>query len=309
MLQRTKYPSCLSDTQWNAIKELIPEAREGGRKRTTDVRLVLDAVFYLVRSGCAWRYLPKIFPPWQTVYWYFAQWSESGTWQRLNAILTQRARMHRGRERYPSAYVIDSQSVRCPFGERRGYDGFKKVRGRKRHIVVDTMGLLHSVKAHAANFHDGTMGFSVLEKVLMPRKPEAIYVDAGYTGQFEMCAQLKLGVAPTITKRMNRGLENRAASNLKPIRWVVERTFAWLNHYRRLNKDYERTTLISESMVYAAMTQLLLRRLSPFFSKTSQTPSGIGIFYKSLVRPIKIINIYNKAAADIPTRRSAILVH
>jgi len=267
------YPSDLSDTQWNAIKELIPSARYGGRPRTTNVREVINAIFYLTRSGCAWRYLPKSYPPWRTVYEYFSNWRRLGLWKKIHNRLRDRLRISQGRDISASALIVDSQSIRAAYGENRGYDGFKRLRGRKRHILVDTLGLLHSVRVHAANLSDRSQGHRLFEGFPQYKRArlDAVFADHGYRGQFVEDLHWDFGFYPTIPAlRKNSGqgrrktakekLANRRLGKTPKKRWVVERTFSWFNHYRRLSKDYERKVAHSESMIYLAMTQLMLRR-------------------------------------------------
>jgi len=268
-----KYPSDLTDQQWEIIKDMIPRARAGGRPRTTDVRLVINAVFYLCRTGCAWRYLPKHFGCWQTIYDYFSQWRCSGFWKKLNDELSTRARKRVRKSHTPSTLIIDSQSIRAAQGQSRGYDGFKKIRGRKRHLLVDTMGFIHSLRVHAANQPDSKYGSMVFEGLNKPRLSR-IYADLGYRGDFVQRTQDVFGFKPKMPRtNPNSGqgkpktakakLENRKLRNKIKKRWIVERTFAWFNHYRRLSKDYEKLPANSESMIYLAMSQLILRRLAP----------------------------------------------
>lgn len=272
---RSEYPSNLTDEQWKLILSLIPEARPGGRPRSADVRQIVNAVFYLNRSGCAWRYLPKNFPPWQTVYDYFSRWRIQGVWKMIHEKLIKSARKCVGKKSQPSMLIIDSQSVRAPNGEERGYDGFKKLRGRKRHIMVDTLGFVHGIRIHAANLQDRSQGHLLLENYEEGKfkKLKAIYADNGYRGLFVKEVTQRLGFEPTMpdlpmggrgrTKSWKERLAHKQRARVVPKkRWIVERTFAWFNHYRRLSKDYERTAKTSEHMVYVAMTQLLLKRLT-----------------------------------------------
>jgi putative transposase len=259
------YPSDLSDWQWQLIRRLIPPARSGGRPRTTDPRQVLNALLYLTRSGCAWRYLPASDPPWRTVYDYFIRWKQEGVLEKIHALLVSRVRLREGRAERPSVWIIDSQSIRSHFGDERGYDGFKKIRGRKRQILVDSLGLVHGVRVHAAHLQDRDEGYRLVEKTLpATHRFRELYADAGYAGSFSLKTYRRYEKFPVITRStgMGRPAEN-VLSNLKPTRWVVERTFAWFNHYRRLSRDYERSIPSSESMIRLAMTQLLLRRLVP----------------------------------------------
>jgi putative transposase len=278
VLQRKEYPSDLTEQQWEIIKDLLPKPRRGGRPRTTDVREVINAIFYLNRSGCAWRYLPREFPKWQTVYDYFSRWKAQGLWENICAHLAKLARVKIGREETPSVVIIDSQSAKAHFGEHRGYDGFKKVRGRKRHILVDTLGILHGVKVGPANLADDKPGMDVIwkkQELLEKRGLKAVYADGGYRTWFECQVFGTFKTWPTIIKgkKVKQAHPNPTwkgskvnvitHQNLTPKRWIVERTIAWFNHYRRLTRDYERKTCNSETMLYLAMTQILLRKLHP----------------------------------------------
>ena len=272
------YPSDLTNQQWDVIKDLIPPARRGGRKRTADVRKVLDAVFYLNRTGCGWRYLPENFPPWRTVYEYFSKWRSTRVLEVICEELSKIARKQSGKEEIPSVLIIDSQSAKAQFGESRGYDGFKKVRGRKRHIIVDTLGIVHGIRISPANVGDVNEGIELLrarKPFLDQRGLRAIYADGGYRHKFADAMVETFRTKPIIiqgsttlvgsTKPNARGAKREKVlrTNLKPTRWIVERTFAWFNHYRRLSRDFERTTASSEAMIHLAMTQILLRKMHP----------------------------------------------
>lgn len=252
--ERRQYPSDLTDHQWEAIKELIPKARSGGRKRSTCVRHVLNAIFYLNRTGCTWRSLPADFPPWKTVYYYFSKWQEMNVWRSINDFLVREVRKKAGKNEAPSVLIIDSQTAKAHYGENRGYDGFKRMRGRKRQIIVDTLGMVHGIRVHAADLEDRRQGLELIKTYKPKRRLEMIFADRAYNGCFIDQVFLKFRFWSTI-------VVNGKAGNLKPTRWIVERTFAWFNHYRRLSRDYERKIENSESMIYLAMTQLMLRRL------------------------------------------------
>ena len=260
-MERKPYPSDLNDAEWQIIKPLIPPAKPGGRPRNTDMREVLNGVFYELRSGCAWRMLPHDLPPWQTVYHYFRQWKGDGTWERMNQTLRIRLRMTEGREAEPSAAIMDSQSVKTTDVKGiRGYDAAKQVKGRKRHILVDTMGLLLMVLVHAANIQERDGAKLLLNKAKgCFTRLRLIWADAGYNGE-EMIDWVRNthGWILEIVKR-DKGVKG---FQVLPRRWVVERTFAWFGDYRRLSKDYEVLTETSEAMIYAAMIRLMVRRLA-----------------------------------------------
>lgn len=266
--KRRSYPSDLTDQQWKLIKDLIPIARSGGRRRETNIREVINAIYYLVRSGCPWRHLPHDFPHWRTVYDYFYKWKAQGVWQRLHDKLAQSVRIYEKRESEPSELIADSQSVKAHFGEFRSYDGFKKVRGRKRHIIVDTLGLIQGLRVHSATSQDRTEGAELLRRYPHQRPVKAIYADRAYNGYFSEFSLERFGVKPTLMisiqgkKIREKRYEPLVKSNLTPKRWIVERTFAWFNHYRRLSRDYERKAANSEAMIYICMIQLMLRRLT-----------------------------------------------
>jgi len=231
------------------------------------MREVVNAIFYVVRSGCAWRMLPHDYPPWQTVYHYFRQWRQDGTWKRIHDTLRRQVRRQAGRNEEPSAAILDSQSVKTTErGGTRGYDAAKKVNGRKRHLLVDTLGLLLAVVVHAADIQDRDGARLVLEKVkhMLPRL-QLIWADGGYAGELVDWVRRVCGWILEIVKRP----EGAKGFVVLPRRWVVERTFGWFNRYRRLSKDYEFHTETSEAMIYVAMIHIMARRLA-----RSAQPSG-----------------------------------
>ncbi len=257
---RLVYPSDLTDAEWQWIKDLIPGETGGGRHRDTDMRQVVNGILYLLRSGCSWRMLPKDFPPYTTVHEYYRRWRKDGTAIRIHDALRRRVRMESGRDPEPSAGVIDSQSVKTTeVGGEHGYDAGKKINGRKRHLLVDTMGLVLMVVVHTANIQDRDGARLLLAKAkgLFPRL-QRIWADGGYAGKLIGWLLETCGWVLEIIKR------NDAVKGFKllPRRWVVERTFGWLGRYRRLSKDYERLPASSEAMVYWAMTRLMVRRLA-----------------------------------------------
>jgi putative transposase len=261
-MKRKPYPSDLADEQWALLEPLIPPAWPGGRPRKADMREVVNALFYLVREGCTWRALPHDFPPWRTVYNYFRWWTRDGTWQRLLDTLRPQARAQAGRAPTPRVACIDSQSAKtAQGGEQVGTDGGKKVRGRKRHVVVDTLGLLLAAVVTAANVDDARAAqqlFAQLPGKDWPRL-EVVQADAKYHSP-ELDRWLRVHHRPYWVMVVSRPPGERRFIPLRS-RWVVERTFAWLGRYRRLSRDYEHVTESSEAVVKIAGTRHYLRRL------------------------------------------------
>jgi len=260
-MNRQPYPTDLSDEQWQLLSPMLPPPFLVGRKREVDLREVMNAILYLLRSGCAWRYLPHDFPQWTTVYYYFSRWRDMDWFVKLNAELRSEVRKAEDRDQNPSAAIIDSQSVKTTEqGGEKGYDAGKKVNGRKRHILVDTIGLLLIVKVLAANIQDRD-GAKLLFKEVKERMPRLflIWADGGYRGK------LIKWVATTCLWLLQVVKRNDEVKGFKvlPRRWVVERTFAWLSRNRRLSKDYERKCESSEAWIYAAMIHLMVKRLKP----------------------------------------------
>jgi putative transposase len=263
-MTRKPYPSDLTDEQWAVLQPLLPPARPGGRPRKTDLREVLNALFYLNRTGCTWRALPHDFPPWKTVYNYFQDWTQADVWPKLLARLRPLARVAAGREPTPRVAALDSQSVKtAEGGEQVGIDGGKKVHGRKRHILVDSLGFLLAVVVSAANVDDGAAAQEVLAQVRGRDFPRLriIYADGKYHN-YELYQWLATHQRPYGLYIVQQSADQEGFQPL-PQRWVVERTLAWLGRSRRLSKDYEHTTASSEAMVQLAALRHLLRRLAP----------------------------------------------
>lgn len=264
-MKRKPYPSDLSDAQWAVLKSLIPPAKPGGCPRKHDMRAVLDALFYHNREGCSWRALPHDFGiPWKTAYNYFRAWITNGIWDRLLDALRGRTRKAAGRDPQPKAAYIDSQSVKtAQGGEQRGYDSAKKVQGRKRHIVVDSLGLLLAVVVTAANVDDAQAAQQLFEEMpggCYPRL-RVVWGDHKYHN-YDLERWMVGQRLPWQLAVVGRPAEAEGWVKL-PKRWVVERTLAWLGRYRRLSKDYEKRTETSAAMVQVSAIHHLLRRLKP----------------------------------------------
>jgi len=258
-MRRQRYTSDLTRKQFKRIEPLLPACKAGGRPRKVDLYEVMCAILYVLQNGCTWRNLPHDFPAWQTVYGYFRRFGQDGTWEAINRFLLRRTRQKEGRSPEPSAGIIDAQTVRCaPQAGLRGVDAGKRTNGRKRHIVVDTLGLLLVVFVTAGSVQD-RVAAPILLGILAKRFPQLrhIWADSGYSGELVHWAKQLLAWTVEIVK----SLGGQRGFVVLPRRWVVERTLAWMTRSRRLARDYEGLPETTEAWFYLANIRLMLRRL------------------------------------------------
>jgi putative transposase len=256
---RRNYSSDLSDLQWNLIAPLLPPPKPGGRRRDVDIRAVVNAIFYVLKNGCIWKDLPHDFPPEGTVRYYFHEWRRAGVWEQVHDALRRASRVQVEREPDPSAGVIDSQTAKAARTTgTRGYDAGKKINGRKRHILVDTLGLLVFVVVHVASMQDRDGAKPVLQgAATKSARLKKVWADGAYAGQLIGWTADECGWELEIVKRSDQA----QGFQVLPRRWVVERTLSWISNYRRLSKDYEYWESTSETMVQLAMCHVMLNRL------------------------------------------------
>jgi len=252
------YPSDLTESQWQVIEKIVDPNQ---RKRKYFLHEIMNALLYIAKSGIQWRMLPKEYPPWESVYYYFRKWKRDGLIEETHDILVEKIRIRIGKKPTPSVGIVDSQSVKsCNLCEGDiGFDGGKKIKGRKRHIVVDTLGMVMIIVIHAANIHD-SIGAKEVMRALKDKYLsgiQKIFADGGYIGDLAEWVRIQFGWTLEIIKR------NEAHTfKVLPKRWIVERTFAWLSFHRRMSKDYERLPESCAAFIQLSMIRLMVNRIS-----------------------------------------------
>jgi putative transposase len=261
---RKPYTTDLSDAEWSRLRSYLPTPKAGERPRTHSLRDVLDAIFYVLKSGCTWRLLPHDFPPWSTVYYHFRRFRLNGLWSLILKVLHAAERKRAGKDPQPTAAIIDSQSVKTveESAHPSGYDAHKNLKGRKRHLLVDTLGLPLSVYVTSADVQDRVGAQCLLSgiKVLLPRLKK-VWADGAYAGEklANWCKEQGGWDLQIVERSSSADAEGFV---VLPHRWIVERTLGWLMRNRRLSKDYERKVQSSETFIEVAMIRLILRRLA-----------------------------------------------
>ena len=248
--------NALSETQWKIIKKFIPEIK---RKRKHDLRLIFEAMFYLLVSGCQWRMLPLVYPKWQLVYYYFTKYRDEEIFEYLNDMVREIVRQVHEKNAQCSVGIIDSQSIKTTRrGGLRGVDGNKKIKGRKRHLVVDTMGNIVTNIVHVANMHD-SKGASLVFQNLKENTCgiKTIYADCGYRGDLIEQTKIKFNYDLKISPK----IKDQTQGKVSPKRWIIERTFSWFENFRRLSRDFEYLLESSQAMIYLASLKLLLNKI------------------------------------------------
>jgi transposase len=259
--RRARYPSDTSDEQWALIEPLLPEVKTGGRPEKHPRRAVVDAILYVVRTGCSWRQLPADFPPWQTVYWYFVRWEQAKVTEQILPVVREQLRVQEGRNPQPSAGLIDSQSVKgadTVGRDSRGYDAGKKINGRKRFIVTDTLGLLLTVVVLSAGMQDRDGAKPALLETYLRTPVRFVFADGAFAGRLLDWAQTLLRTTLHIVRKP----ADQRGFAVIPRRWAVERTLAWITAHRRLARDYERDPAMSEAMIRWAAINTITRRIA-----------------------------------------------
>jgi len=278
MERERRYPSDLTDAQWEIVEPMLPLIKEPGRVPKHPRRAIVDAILYVVRTGCSWRQLPVDFPPWQTVYWQFQQWEKRQVTERILEQLREQVRTDEGREPQPSAGVIDSQSVKAADTvgvDSRGYDAAKKINGRKRFIVTDTLGLLVVVCVMSASWQDRDGAKTTLLSTYLTSPIRHVFADQGFAGRLVDWAAETLKTTVEIVRKP----ADQQGFVVHPKRWVVERSFAWLTAHRRLARDYERDPEVSEALIRWAAINTMVRRLDrgrPATRRARRTSSTPG---------------------------------